>query len=216
MFEEESEREGGCRRKAKEELQEEVKELKKSKDRWELQIEKLQDHFIETNKTGNDFNTLRSVLDLTSLTTPYHFYNFSVLPSMNQSHAAILNTAYGRVIAGLSISSQTITNTQNTMASVDRVERELEDVKTEYRRCVEELKEFRKGEKGDRLEELKRNLRVKKWTDTDEKEAWIEEKEDLEKQEKKLEASKDRWELQMEKLQDHFIETNKTGNDFVT
>ncbi|KAG9300140.1 hypothetical protein G9A89_010550 [Geosiphon pyriformis] len=94
------------------------------------------------------------------------------------------------------------------------IKRELEYVKTQYGRCVEELKEFRKGEKGDRLEELKRNLRVKKWTDTDEKEAWIEEKEDLEKQEKKLEASKDRWELQMEKLQDHFIETNKTAPEY--
>ncbi|KAG9301310.1 hypothetical protein G9A89_004062 [Geosiphon pyriformis] len=50
-----------------------------------------------------------------------------------------------------------------------------------------------------KLEELKRNLRVKKWTDTDEKEAWIEEKEDLEKQEKKLEIQKDEWKEELRK-----------------
>ncbi|KAG9285617.1 hypothetical protein G9A89_009257 [Geosiphon pyriformis] len=97
------------------------------------------------------------------------------------------------------------------MSAVEDIKRQLEVATTHYERCVEKLEKFMEGEKGDRLEELKRNLRVKKWTDTDEKEAWIEEKEDLEKQEKKLEASKDRWELQMEKLQDTLI-----GNDFVT
>ncbi|KAG9291195.1 hypothetical protein G9A89_004598 [Geosiphon pyriformis] len=97
------------------------------------------------------------------------------------------------------------------MASVDRIERELGDAKTGYRRCVEELKEFRKGEKGDRLEELKKNLREKEDVDEKQRNKWIEEKEDLEKQEKKLKASKDRWELQMQRFQNALLETAKTG-----
>ncbi|KAG9304844.1 hypothetical protein G9A89_020535 [Geosiphon pyriformis] len=90
------------------------------------------------------------------------------------------------------------------------IKRELEYVKTQYGRCVEELKEFRKGEKGDRLEELKKNLREKEDVDEKQRKKWIEEKEELEEEVKELKKSKDRWELQMEKLQDHFIETNKT------
>ncbi|KAG9304922.1 hypothetical protein G9A89_010784 [Geosiphon pyriformis] len=97
------------------------------------------------------------------------------------------------------------------MASVDRIERQLEVATTEYRRCVEKLEKFMEGEKGDRLSELKKNLREKEDVDENQRKKWIEEKEDLEKQEKKLEASKERWELQMEKLQDTLI-----GNDFVT
>ncbi|KAG9287078.1 hypothetical protein G9A89_023043 [Geosiphon pyriformis] len=87
------------------------------------------------------------------------------------------------------------------------IKRELEDVKTEYRRCVEKL---------DRLNELKKKLRGKKWTDSDEKEAWIEEKEELEEEVKELKTSKDRWEVQMQKLQIALMEITKIGNDFVT
>ncbi|KAG9295282.1 hypothetical protein G9A89_021213 [Geosiphon pyriformis] len=91
------------------------------------------------------------------------------------------------------------------------IKRELEYVKTQYGRCVEKLEKFMEGEKGDRLSELKKNLREKEDVDENQRKKWIEEKEDLEKQEKKLEASKERWELQIEKLQDTLI-----GNDFVT
>ncbi|KAG9297433.1 hypothetical protein G9A89_020834 [Geosiphon pyriformis] len=93
------------------------------------------------------------------------------------------------------------------MASVEDIKRQLEVVTTEYRRCVEKL---------DRLNELKKNLREEEDVDEKQRKKWIEEKEELEEEVKELKKSKDRWELQMEKLQDHFIETNKTGNDFVT
>ncbi|KAG9299861.1 hypothetical protein G9A89_003405 [Geosiphon pyriformis] len=85
------------------------------------------------------------------------------------------------------------------MSAVEDIKRQLEVATTEYRRCAEELKEFRKSEEGNRLSELKNKLRGKKWTDTDEKEAWIEEKEDLEKQEKKLEIEKDEWKEELQK-----------------
>ncbi|KAG9298604.1 hypothetical protein G9A89_000823 [Geosiphon pyriformis] len=87
------------------------------------------------------------------------------------------------------------------------IKRELEYAKTQYGRCVEKL---------DRLEELKKNLREKEDVDENQRKKWIEEKEELQEEVKELKKSKDRWELQIEKLQDHFIETNKTGNDFVT
>ncbi|KAG9285613.1 hypothetical protein G9A89_009253 [Geosiphon pyriformis] len=94
--------------------------------------------------------------------------------------------------------------------SVEDIKLELRDVKTEYKRCVEKLEKFMEGEKGDRLEELKKNLREKEDVDEKQRKKWIEEKEELEEEVKELKKSKDRWELQMEKLQDHFIETNKT------
>ncbi|KAG9304899.1 hypothetical protein G9A89_010761 [Geosiphon pyriformis] len=97
------------------------------------------------------------------------------------------------------------------MASVDRIEHQLEVTTTEYRRCVEKLEKFMEGKKGDRLEELKKNLREKEDVDEKQRKKWIEEKEELEEEVKELKKSKDRWELQMEKLQDHFIETNKTA-----
>ncbi|KAG9297288.1 hypothetical protein G9A89_006387 [Geosiphon pyriformis] len=87
------------------------------------------------------------------------------------------------------------------MASVDKIERELEYAKTQYDKCEEKL---------DRLSELKKKLRGKKWTDSDEKEAWIEEKEELEEEVKELKTSKDRWELQMQKLQNTLMETTQT------
>ncbi|KAG9287665.1 hypothetical protein G9A89_004012 [Geosiphon pyriformis] len=100
------------------------------------------------------------------------------------------------------------------MASVDRVERELGDAKTEYRRCVEELKEFRKGEKGDRLEELKKNLREKEDVDENQRKKWTEEKEDLEKQEKKLEIEKDEWKEELLKWAEKLrTATDDTGQD---
>ncbi|KAG9290164.1 hypothetical protein G9A89_010470 [Geosiphon pyriformis] len=101
------------------------------------------------------------------------------------------------------------------MASVDKIERGLGDTITEYKRCVEELKEFRKSEEGNRLSELKNKLRGKKWTDTDEKEAWIEEKEELEEEVNELKTNKNIWALQVRKLQDALTETSKTGNSFV-
>ncbi|KAG9287664.1 hypothetical protein G9A89_004011 [Geosiphon pyriformis] len=79
------------------------------------------------------------------------------------------------------------------MASVDRIERQLEVATTEYRRCVEKLEKFMEGEKENRLEELKKNLREKEDVDENQRKKWTEEKEDLEKQEKKLEIEKDEW-----------------------
>ncbi|KAG9305763.1 hypothetical protein G9A89_022146, partial [Geosiphon pyriformis] len=117
------------------------------------------------------------------------------------------------------------------MTSVEDIKRELEYVKTQYGRCVGELKE--KGEKleklmgekeeefekEDELRELKKNLRQEKYKNENEKHWWIEDIKALEKQKEKLEkqkekqkekleeevkelkTSKDRWELQMQKLQ---------------
>ncbi|KAG9293520.1 hypothetical protein G9A89_005523 [Geosiphon pyriformis] len=73
------------------------------------------------------------------------------------------------------------------------IKRELEYAKTQYGRCVEKLEKFMEGEKGDRLEELKKNLREKEDVDENQRKKWTEEKEDLEKQEKKLEIEKDEW-----------------------
>ncbi|KAG9285596.1 hypothetical protein G9A89_009236 [Geosiphon pyriformis] len=72
------------------------------------------------------------------------------------------------------------------MASVEDIKRQLEVATTQYERCVEELKEFRKSEEGNRLSELKNKMRGKKWTDTEEKEAWTQEKEELEEELKEL------------------------------
>ncbi|KAG9286893.1 hypothetical protein G9A89_012443 [Geosiphon pyriformis] len=53
------------------------------------------------------------------------------------------------------------------MTSIEDIKHELEYVKTQYRRCIEKLEEFKE-------------------------EAWIEEKEDLEKQKEKLEIEKNK------------------------
>ncbi|KAG9284732.1 hypothetical protein G9A89_003035 [Geosiphon pyriformis] len=81
------------------------------------------------------------------------------------------------------------------------IKRELEDAKTEYRRCVEKL---------DRLSELKKNLRGQKWTDSDEKEAWIEEKEELEEDANDLKVEKNEWKAQVQRFQNALLETTKT------
>ncbi|KAG9288581.1 hypothetical protein G9A89_008453 [Geosiphon pyriformis] len=100
------------------------------------------------------------------------------------------------------------------MASVDRVERELGDAKTEYRRCVEELKEFRKGEKGDRLEELKKNLREKEDVDEKQRKKWTEEKEELEEEANDLKVEKNEWKAQFkEKLMNKNPNSRPTAND---
>ncbi|KAG9292473.1 hypothetical protein G9A89_001546 [Geosiphon pyriformis] len=100
------------------------------------------------------------------------------------------------------------------MASVDRIERELGDAKTEYRRCVEELKE--KGEKEVELRELKKNLRQRKYKDENEKNWWIENMQELEKQKEKLEeeandlkVEKNEWKAQVQKLQNSLMEITK-------
>ncbi|KAG9305137.1 hypothetical protein G9A89_002594 [Geosiphon pyriformis] len=98
------------------------------------------------------------------------------------------------------------------MTTVENIKRQLEVATTEYRRCVEELKEFRKGEEGNRLSELKNNLREKEDVDENQRKKWTEEKEDLEKEEKNLEVEKNEWKVQMQKLQNALMETNKTGD----
>ncbi|KAG9295623.1 hypothetical protein G9A89_005316 [Geosiphon pyriformis] len=135
----------------------------------------------------------------------------------------------------LAISSQTITNTQNTMASVDKIEHQLEVATTEYRRCVEELKQkgeklekLMEGEKEDEFEkedelrELKKNLRQEKYKNENEKHWWIEDikalekqkeklKEKLEEEVKELKVEKNEWKVQMQNLQNTLMETTKTG-----
>ncbi|KAG9295686.1 hypothetical protein G9A89_001703 [Geosiphon pyriformis] len=100
------------------------------------------------------------------------------------------------------------------MTTVENIKRQLEVATTEYRRCVEELKEFRKGEEGNRLSELKKNLREKEDVDENQRKKWTEEKEDLEKEEKNLEVEKNEWKVQMQKLQNALMETNKTEFDY--
>ncbi|KAG9301312.1 hypothetical protein G9A89_004064 [Geosiphon pyriformis] len=85
------------------------------------------------------------------------------------------------------------------MASVEDIKRQLEVATTQYERCVEELKEFRKSEEGNRLSELKNKMRGKKWTDTEEKEAWTQEKEELEEELKELKVDKNKWIEEMQK-----------------
>ncbi|KAG9305290.1 hypothetical protein G9A89_007785 [Geosiphon pyriformis] len=102
------------------------------------------------------------------------------------------------------------------MSAVEDIKHQLEVATTHYEKCLEKLEKFMEGEKLYRLEELKKNLREKEDVDEKQRKKWIEEKEELQEEVKELKKSKDRWELQIEKLQDHFIETNKTGNDFVT
>ncbi|KAG9306922.1 hypothetical protein G9A89_000790 [Geosiphon pyriformis] len=106
---------------------------------------------------------------------------------------------------------------------------------TEYRRYMEKLKQKGKkleklweGEKKDEfkkkdeLHELKKNLRQKKYKNKNKKHWWIEDIKTLEKQKEKLKKklkeevkelkmSKNRWELQMQKLQNMLMETTKTG-----
>ncbi|KAG9304770.1 hypothetical protein G9A89_016800 [Geosiphon pyriformis] len=83
------------------------------------------------------------------------------------------------------------------------------------------------------LRELKKNLRQEKYKNENEKHWWIEDIKALEKQKEKLEkqkekqkekleeevkelkTSKDRWELQMQKLQNTLMETTQTGNSGV-
>ncbi|KAG9295286.1 hypothetical protein G9A89_021217 [Geosiphon pyriformis] len=105
------------------------------------------------------------------------------------------------------------------MTSVEDIKRELEYVKTQYGRCVEELKEKgeKLGEKEVELHDLKKNLRQRKYKDENEKNWWIEDVQELEKQKEKLEeevkelkTSKDRWEVQMQKLQNTLMETTQT------
>ncbi|KAG9290814.1 hypothetical protein G9A89_010962 [Geosiphon pyriformis] len=156
------------------------------------------------------------------------------------------------------------------MASVDKIERELEYAKTQYDKCEEKLKEKEEKlkekeeklkklmegekedelrekedelrEKEDELRELKKNLRQEKYKKENEKHWWIEDMQELEMQKEKLEkqiekqkekleeevkelkveknelkvdmnelkTSKDRWELQMQKLQNTLMETTKT------
>ncbi|KAG9287614.1 hypothetical protein G9A89_019675 [Geosiphon pyriformis] len=111
------------------------------------------------------------------------------------------------------------------MTSVEDIKCQLEVATTEYRRCVEELKEKgeKLGEKEVELRDLKKNLRQRKYKDENEKNWWIEDVQELEKQKEKLEeevkelkTSKDRWEVQMQKLQIALMEITKIGNDFVT
>ncbi|KAG9287195.1 hypothetical protein G9A89_001603 [Geosiphon pyriformis] len=96
------------------------------------------------------------------------------------------------------------------MASVEDIKLELRDVKTEYKRCVEELKgkSEKLGEKGDKLSELKK-LREEKYENENQKKELEKQKEKLEEV-KEVKTNKDRWELQMQKRQDNFMETNKT------
>ncbi|KAG9284214.1 hypothetical protein G9A89_003838, partial [Geosiphon pyriformis] len=105
------------------------------------------------------------------------------------------------------------------MASVDKIEHQLEVATTEYRRCVEELKEKGEqlGEKEVELHDLKKNLRQRKYEDESEKNWWLEDMQKLEEEVKELKldknelrTSKDRWELQMQKLQNTLMETTKT------
>ncbi|KAG9291207.1 hypothetical protein G9A89_004610, partial [Geosiphon pyriformis] len=105
------------------------------------------------------------------------------------------------------------------MTSVEDIKRELEYVKTQYGRCVEELKEKGEqlGEKEVELHDLKKNLRQRKYEDESEKNWWLEDMQKLEEEVKELKldknelrTSKDRWELQMQKLQNTLMETTKT------
>ncbi|KAG9287213.1 hypothetical protein G9A89_008843 [Geosiphon pyriformis] len=135
------------------------------------------------------------------------------------------------------MSSQTITNTQNTMASVEDIKRQLEVATTEYRRCVEELnekgeklkekeeklkklmegekedelreKEDELREKEDELRELKKNLRQEKYKNENEKHWWIEDMQELEKQKEKLEKQKEKLEKQNEKQNEKLEEEVK-------
>ncbi|KAG9307539.1 hypothetical protein G9A89_023104 [Geosiphon pyriformis] len=110
------------------------------------------------------------------------------------------------------------------MASVDKIERELEYVKTQYGRCVEELKEKgeKLGEKEVELHDLKKNLRQRKYEDESEKNWWLEDMQKLEEEVKELKVEKnelkvekDEWKVQMQKLQNTLMETTKTGNSGV-
>ncbi|KAG9295271.1 hypothetical protein G9A89_004166 [Geosiphon pyriformis] len=94
------------------------------------------------------------------------------------------------------------------MASVDRIQHQLGVATTEYRRCVEELKEKgeKLGEKEVELHDLKKNLRQRKYKDENEKNWWIEDMQELEKQKekleevkKKLEIEKDEWKEELRK-----------------
>ncbi|KAG9284723.1 hypothetical protein G9A89_003026, partial [Geosiphon pyriformis] len=91
------------------------------------------------------------------------------------------------------------------MASVEDIKQALKKAESEYDRCVEKL---------DRLSELKKKLRGKKWTDSDEKEAWIEEKEELEDA-NDLKVEKDEWKVQVQRFQNALLETTQTGNSGV-
>ncbi|KAG9306961.1 hypothetical protein G9A89_000875 [Geosiphon pyriformis] len=102
------------------------------------------------------------------------------------------------------------------MASVDRIEHQLEVATTHYERCVEKLEKFMEGEKGDRLEELKKNLREKEEVDENQRKKWIEEKQELEKQEKKLEIEKEEWKEELRKWAEKLrAAIDDTGNKFV-
>ncbi|KAG9286905.1 hypothetical protein G9A89_012455 [Geosiphon pyriformis] len=103
------------------------------------------------------------------------------------------------------------------MSAVEDIKRQLEVATTEYRRCVEKLEKFMEGKKGDRLEELKKNLREKEDVDENQRKKWIEEKQELEKQEKKLEIEKDEWKEELRKWAEKLrAAIDDTGNKFAT
>ncbi|KAG9306478.1 hypothetical protein G9A89_008414 [Geosiphon pyriformis] len=123
--------------------------------------------------------------------------SIALLEQENLSQIAQPNKS--KVYFHKNIFSTSLKNTQN-IAIVEDIKRELEDTKTEYRRCLEKL---------ERLSELRKKLREDEYVDEKERKKFIEEKEEVEKQETKLELSKDRWELQIQKLQSALIETNQ-------
>ncbi|KAG9305318.1 hypothetical protein G9A89_007813 [Geosiphon pyriformis] len=79
------------------------------------------------------------------------------------------------------------------MASVEDIKQALKKAESEYDRCVEKLEKFMEGGKGDRLEELKKNLREKEDVDEKQRKKWIEEKEELEEEANDLKVEKKEW-----------------------
>ncbi|KAG9297240.1 hypothetical protein G9A89_015491 [Geosiphon pyriformis] len=95
------------------------------------------------------------------------------------------------------------------MSAVEDIKRQLEVATTHYERCVEKLEKFMEGEKGDRLEELKKNLREKEDVDEKQRKKWTEEKEELEEEANDLKVEKNEWKAQVQKLQNSLMEITK-------
>src|SRR5438128_6422066 len=87
------------------------------------------------------------------------------------------------------------------MATIEKIDKELNDAKARFGEVTEELKEWEEKEnKGKWLNELGMKLFNEEWKDGGEKKKWEDKVKELEEEKKRLVESKGRWEVLYQEL----------------
>ncbi len=92
------------------------------------------------------------------------------------------------------------------MASIEKIENELNDAKARFGEATKDLKEWEEGEyKGVMLNDLRVKLNNGEYRDEKQEKRWEDSVKELKKEKEGLEESKERWEKQVVKLQDALV-----------